>query len=146
MFARVKKYAELQSHLIGLFFMLIFIKFRLLNLFLNWMPDSSQQCIAINNHNNKGGLLQPLFFSDGYFSMKKGVLIKIIMIFTVFLGDLEGVGTIIPHTQSTSRSPLLGLIGTTQNFNCSYIHLVLFTLGKPSEKNWIFYDIVSKGG
>ena len=75
------------------------------------------------------GLNQLALFSDGYFSMKKGVWKskiswlfpihlklsgnqKKIWFFTVFWGDLEGAGWFSPPcSQATTRSPaLLGLI------------------------------------
>ena len=93
------------------------------------LPSVAKKDIV--NPNRAGeGLNQPALFSNGYFSMKKGVwrskiswlfLIhyelsenqkKFFWFFTVFWGDLEGAGWFSPPpcSQATSRSPaLLGL-------------------------------------
>ena len=88
------------------------------------------QFISIRANISLLGLNQSALFSDGYFSIKKGVwrsqiswlfLIhyelsekqkKFFWFFTVFWGDLEGAGWFSPPpcTQATSRSPApLGL-------------------------------------
>ena len=110
--------------------------------------------VLINPIGAGGGLNQPALFSNVHFSMKKGFwrsqiswlfLIhyelsenqkKNFWFFTVFWGDLEGVGWIShppPRSQATSRSPaLFGLNindkGISFNFKRSHKGFLIYFL------------------
>ena len=77
-----------------------------------WKVSEQFNPIGVGGHN------VPALFSEGYFSMKKGVCRSEIHYklsddqrFLVFHSHLRGAGTLCPHTQASFKNPtLLGLM------------------------------------